>query len=1474
MAKFDDFYSSLHADQQVRGKQFERFVKWFLQTDPEWKSQIDQLWLWDDYPHRWGTDCGIDLVFRDKNGKDWAVQAKCVHPDREISKAEIDSFISESNDPRIHGRLLIATTDGIGRNARQMINRQEKQVVCFLLDNFRKAEVDFPTSAKALVKGKRKEPRKPRPHQVLAVRDVVKGFKDAGRGQLIMACGTGKTLTSLWIKEKLKAQQVLVLVPSLSLLSQTLREWTAAAKTPFSWICVCSDATVAQQDRTQDNWFSHVSDIGLPVTGDAKEIRTFLRGRGAKVVFSTYQSSPLIVEAQKDRKTPAFDIVFADEAHRCAGNVSEAFGCVLNAKRIRSDRLLFMTATPRILSKQIKNAAEGQDIEVASMDDQAVFGKVLHQLKFSQAIEQGLLSDYRVLIVGVDDAMVQQRIRDRDLLRTSNGVELDAETLATHVAIAKAIKDYDLRRVISFHGRVKGAQAFATDHMDVLAWVRKQDRPSGTTFTDYVSGDMNSGERNTKINRLRHLGVDERGILSNARCLSEGVDVPSLDGIAFVDPRKSQVDIVQAVGRAIRKSAGKTHGTIVIPVFIDTEENEQEALESSRFKPIWDVVNALRSHDDDLAQELDQLRISLGQRKPNGGKIGGLERIVFDLPMICEQSFVDGLRTVLVEHTTASWMFWFGLLQQYVEQIGDSQPLANFKTTDGFAIGMWVAIQRYKRDSLAGDQIALLESLKNWTWDPRKDQWNDGYKALAEYVAQNGHARPPKPSKTTPGFTLGSWVSSQRNRRESLSQDRVVRLESLKGWSWDAFVDDWNDCYQALTEYVAQNGDARPPQPFKTTDGFALGSWVSTQRQHRESRSQDQIARLEALKGWSWDPITDQWNDGYGALTEYVAQSGHARPPSSVKNTDGFALGSWVSHQRSKRQSLTQDQIARLEALKGWSWDPITDRWNDGYQALRTYVSQSGNARPSNSLQTTDGFALGAWVSSQRSKRDSLPQHRISRLESLTGWSWDPSVDQWNDGYQALTAYIAHIGDARPSSSVKTTDGFALGTWVSSQRQKRDFLTQDQIARLESLKGWSWDRVTDQWHDGYQALIAYVSQNGVARPPGTFKTTGAFALGPWVNTQRKKRESLSQDRIALLESLKGWSWDLRTDQWIDGYRALTKYVAQNGDARPPQNFKTTDGFLLGIWTHTQRQKMESLPQDRIALLESLKGWSWDPHTDQWIDGYEELTKYVAQIGDARPPQTFKTLDGSLLGVWVSKQRQKRQSLTQDQIARLESLKGWSWDPITDQWNDGYQVLAAYIALSGHARPPGTFKTTDGFAIGSWVNTQRQKRDSLSQDRIVRLESLKGWSWDPFADQWNVYYQALTAYVVQNGDAKPSTTFKSADGLLLGVWVDTQRQNRVSLSEDRVNRLQSLKGWSWDPRTDQWNDGYRALTDYVAQHGDARPPHPLKTDGFALGSWVKTQRQKRESLSQDRIARLESLKGWTWATKISPKSKRK
>jgi len=265
MASFGEFLLTFHDDMNRRGKQFERFIKWFLKNDPEWATQVQDVWLWDEYPCRWGQDCGIDLVFKSKSGKTWAVQAKCYSSDHDISKSDVDKFLSESNCKQIDHRLLIATTDRIGANARQVLDAQEKSVVRYLLAQFESAAVEFPDSIQSLSTGKRKPPPElDRPHQIEAVDAVLSGFQTASRGQLIMACGTGKTFVCLWVKERLKAKRTLVLVPSLNLLSQMLNEWTFAAREPFDALCVCSDQTANRRD--DDEAISLAADFPFPVS--------------------------------------------------------------------------------------------------------------------------------------------------------------------------------------------------------------------------------------------------------------------------------------------------------------------------------------------------------------------------------------------------------------------------------------------------------------------------------------------------------------------------------------------------------------------------------------------------------------------------------------------------------------------------------------------------------------------------------------------------------------------------------------------------------------------------------------------------------------------------------------------------------------------------------------------------------------------------------------------------------------------------------------------------------------------------------------------------------------------------------------------------------------------------------------------------------------------------------------------------------
>ena len=688
MATFSQLVASFDTDAGKRGKQFEHFVKWFLKNDPEWCTQVDQVWLWEDYPERWGIDCGIDLVFRHKDGETWAVQAKCYSHHYDITKHDVDKFLSESNRKGIEKRLLIATTDRIGANAKQVCEAQEKRVFRYMLSNFEAASIEYPATFAELHTAKRKSRPVPRAHQLEAITGVVQGLQSADRGQLIMACGTGKTFTTLWIKEHVNATSTLILLPSLGLLSQTLHEWTLAANMPFQVLCVCSDNTVGKKNT--DEAIHSVADVAFPVTSSVEDIRKFLCRDVAKVVFSTYQSSPLVAEAQSVSTVPSFDLAIADEAHRCAGKVGNDFTTVLDAWRIRASKRLFTTATPRTYSSNIKKNAGERGIDVVGMDDESVFGKVLYSLPFGDAIKRGLLTDYQVVVIGVDNPTIAAWIENRELVKTKSGLEIDAESLAAQIGLLKAYKDYDLRRVISFHSRVSRAEQFSRDVLDVLDWIGEENKPSGTMLTDFVSGEMATDKRRIKLSQLKEMAPQERRLLTNARCLSEGVDVPSLDGVAFIDPRSSQTDIIQAVGRAIRLSTNKTAGTIILPVFIEARTDVQASIDDSNFKPIWDVLNALKAHDDILSAELDQIRTDMGR---NGRATVGqnvLTKIHFDLPASIDKAFGESLRTYLVERTSDTWEYGYGALQGYYGEHGTCLVHHKYSLANGFKLGSWV----------------------------------------------------------------------------------------------------------------------------------------------------------------------------------------------------------------------------------------------------------------------------------------------------------------------------------------------------------------------------------------------------------------------------------------------------------------------------------------------------------------------------------------------------------------------------------------------------------------------------------------------------------------------------------------------------------------------------------------------------------------------------------------------------------------
>ncbi len=1211
-AQFSDFYNSLDPDPAKRGKQFERFVLWFLKADPELATQVDQVWLWDEWPGRWGTDCGIDLVILHKNGDHWAVQVKCYAPGYDITKHDVDTFLSESSRKEIiTHRLLIATTDGIGANARRVCD--DHGVIRFLLSDFEKSALDYPANFELLPQAKRKLRPEPRDHQIEARTAVVLGLQTADRGQLIMACGTGKTYVTLWIKEHLDAQRTLVLVPSLGLLSQILREWTFAATAPFEVLCVCSDQTVGTKGH--DEAIHSVADLAFPVTSDVEEVKNFLSGAGNRVVFSTYQSSSVIAAAQSDPSIPAFDLAVADEAHRCAGKVGSDFTAILDSEQIRSAKRLFATATPRTYSSTVHKAAEERGVEMVGMDNATLFGEVLYALPFGKAIEHKLLTDYRVVIIGVDDPTIAQWIANRELVSISlprplgegrgEGVfqnqkgqpsqlrQTDSESLAARIGLLKAIKDYDLKRVISFHSRVKRAENFAADMQQTMEWLSDEHRPGGTLHTDFVSGNMPASQRRVKLDQLKALGADERGVLSNARCLSEGVDVPALDGVAFIDPRSSQVDIIQAVGRAIRLSPDKKAGTIVLPVFIKAGEDAVGTIEASNFKPIWEVLNALKAHDDVLACELDQIRTSLGKNPSAGISADGLRKIIINLPTTVGADFGSALRTYLVEQVTAAWNFWFGLLEAFVEQNGHAKVPQNYMTADRYRLGNWVFGQRSRKNLTTPERKARLEALPSWGWNARADNWEEGFRHLKAFVELKGHAKVPQTYKAPDWYGLGQWMTVQRKNQNSMSPERKSRLEALPGWVWDIYVEQRDEGFHYLKEFVAREGHSKVPVDYIAPDGYRLGQWVNVQRRDGNSMPEEHKKRLEMLSGWTWNAATEPWDDGFCHLKEFVEQEGHSRMLATYKSPDGYGLGKWVVSQRSKKNSISPEHKARLEALPGWSWDAHADNWEEGFRYLKEFADREGHCLLHALYKTANGYRTGQWVAVQRATKDKLSPERKARLETLAGWVWSIRNDAWEDGFRYLKEFADCEGHTKVTQDYKTPDGYRLGQWVGHQRGKKDSMSPERKTRLEALPGWSWDLLSDKWEKGFCYLKEFADREGHANVHLHYKTPDEYRLGSWVSHQRRDKVSMSPERKARLEVLSGWSWGAgERKQWDEWFRLLKEYADREGHAKVPSLYTTAVGFSLGQWVRVQRAKKDKLLPERKARLEALSGWVW------------------------------------------------------------------------------------------------------------------------------------------------------------------------------------------------------------------------------------------------------------------------------------------
>ena len=592
------------------GKAFERLMKNFLLTYPEYQGKFSDVWLWNDFPFKneLGTvDLGIDIVCKTSDGEFWAVQCKFYAETTPISKSAVDTFLATSsktfNGQKFTARLWISTSDNLTDNAEITLQNQSPPVARIGMEELRKAAVDWEKlDAGAFGKQAVNNFREPLPHQIDAINSTQIYFQNHSRGKLIMACGTGKTYTSLKIAEKLFPNgKILFLVPSISLLGQILHEWATFAENPFNYICVCSDETVSK--KTDDEILS--VNLPLPATTNPNEIirRIETFSDAMTVIFSTYQSLDKVSATKTE-----FDLIICDEAHRTTGYGEKAslFTKIHDENFIRGKKRLYMTATPRLYTSEAKKKAADNNFLLWSMDDATIFGEEFFHIGFGEAVEKNLLSDYKVLILTVNQPLEvgDNQISTDDKVKVTGCIN----------ALQKKLTDIEIlgdpapmKTAVGFCSRVKDSDNISKEFV-------KQG-----INAEHVDGKQKSSERSRKLNWLKNTPENNLRIIINARCLSEGVDVPSLDAILFLSSKKSQVDIVQAVGRVMRKADDKKYGYIIIPVVVPLDKSPEIALEKGEFDIVWKILNALRAHDSRMDIFIEEIKL-------HGTKNGGNPR--------------------------------------------------------------------------------------------------------------------------------------------------------------------------------------------------------------------------------------------------------------------------------------------------------------------------------------------------------------------------------------------------------------------------------------------------------------------------------------------------------------------------------------------------------------------------------------------------------------------------------------------------------------------------------------------------------------------------------------------------------------------------------------------------------------------------------------------------------------------------------
>jgi superfamily II DNA or RNA helicase len=1102
-------------DEKTRGDAFEVFAEAYLATQR--KHDADTVWPLTSVPTdllaalKLGTqDYGIDGVLQTRLGQHSAYQVKFRTGRPALTWRELSTFMGLADSPNIHSRILLTNCDEL-----PAVLNDRQGFFCIRGTDLDRLETDdFQTIAAWLADSVYSAPRKtPQPHQAEALEKILPALQEHDRVSAIMACGTGKTLVALWVAEHIAktggmvergsvgrvtpyapppvnesvlvhhdgahgvtrpttASNILVQLPSLALLRQTLHEWLRETSLPsLAYLCVCSDATVKEG---VDALTTAQSDLDFEVTTNAASVRAFLDARfaGTKIIFCTYQSARVVGGAMQAGET--FDLGIFDEAHKTAGREGRNFALALEDKNLPIRKRLFMTATPRHYNPHQRDR-EGESKLVFSMDRPEVYGPQIYRLTFAEAARRGIICGYKVIISVITSERVTNELLSRGEVLV-NGDAVLARQVANQIALRDAVEKYGTRKIFTFHKTVKSAASFVAagnegvgTHLngdgravlprrpDQSELAAPQRGPTDKFQTFHVNGTMPTARRE---HAMRDFRAAPLAVMSNARCLTEGVDVPAVDMVAFLSPRRSLVDIVQATGRAMRRSPGKTTGYVLVPLYVEQAGGEtiELAIQRAEFDEVWQVLQSLQEQDEILAGIISQLREFRGIGAGfDDSRFGDYVDVLG--PRVELEVLKTAISTRCADTLGSTWDERLGQLKAFFERMG------HLHVEQDRLLQEWVWIQRRlkKKGKLAADRIRRLNEI-GFNWDVTKGQriWEIMFAKLCVFKRQHGHC--DVKNKPAGSFVLQSWLDDQFRLFASnrLASDRLEKLKHL-GVVFDVLVKDPSQAreimFERLLAYKAQYGDCDVPRHFYGIERLAW--WVVCQRKLRseESLEPDFIRRLDEI-GFVWDRKEYLWRKMYYAVNRLLSEGGISRLESylDLAGESNGELRQWVNALQSakKRGTLDPKKQADLEKMRfPWQFPKrpkvsFKPKWDDVFTKLVEFHKTHGHCDMKRVVPVDEN--LHKWCQEQRRAKQSntLSSEQVCNLDTL-GFIWDTDELLWEWLFQEMLIYKSVHGDCNvPRYSQKYSQ---LAVWVASQRKQyaKAALKKDHIKRLNAL---------------------------------------------------------------------------------------------------------------------------------------------------------------------------------------------------------------------------------------------------------------------------------------------------------------------------------------------------------------------------------------------------------------------------------------